>query len=65
MANKQEIFVVVQQGIVREVVGLPANTQVTVLDYDIEGADLTEIKISPVDGEACLINQFQYESFNH
>jgi hypothetical protein len=58
MKTKHEIYVVVEGGIVREVVGLPPKTQVTVLDYDIECHEEQSLQVSPLDGEPCIINKF-------
>ena len=58
MPDKQSIFVVVEEGYVKEVVGLPENTQVTVLDYDVDQDDPREIQPSPLDGEPCCITRF-------
>jgi hypothetical protein len=52
------IFVVVEEGYVKEVVGLPDGSQVTVLDYDVEGDDARQIEPSPLDGELCCITKF-------
>lgn len=58
MPNQNEIYVVVEGGVVREVVGLPAKARVVVLDYDIEARELDQIQVSPLDGEACVITTF-------
>jgi len=55
---KREIFVILEGGLVREIVNLPPNINVTVLDYDTEGADKEDLQISPVDGELCVINKW-------
>jgi len=54
----QEIFVVMEGGVVHEIVNPPPNIHVTVLDYDIEGVEKERIEVSPVDGEACVINKW-------
>jgi len=54
----KEIFVVLEGGVVHEIVGLPENINVTVIDYDTEGVEKERIGISPVDGELCLINKW-------
>jgi hypothetical protein len=53
---KREIFVIMEGGLVREIVNLPPNINVTVIDYDTEGADKEDLQISPVDGELCVIS---------
>ena len=60
MPEKLSIFVVVEEGYVKEVVGLPENTQVTVLDYDVDVDDdePRHIEPSPLDGEPCCITRF-------
>ena len=53
------IFVVVEEGYVKEVVGLPEGSQVTVLDYDMgEEDEPRHIEPSPLDGELCCITKF-------
>ena len=58
METKLSIFVVVEEGYVKEIIGLPENTQVTVLDYDVDQDDPREIQPSPLDGELCCITKF-------
>ena len=53
-----EIFVVMEGGVVHEIVNLPANINVTVSDYDTEGVEKERLEISPVDGEVCVINRW-------
>ena len=56
--SKKEIFIVLEAGMVREVVNLPEPFQVTVLDYDVEDTQPEQLHISPLDGELCLIRKF-------
>jgi hypothetical protein len=58
LPKQMEVYVVLENGTVREVIGAPENAIITILDYDLEGADPCEIKVSPVDGEACRITKF-------
>ena len=53
-----EIFVILEDGLVHEIVNLPPNINVTVLDYDTEGVENERLAISPVDGELCVINRW-------
>ena len=53
-----EIFVVMEGGVVHEIVNLPPYINVTVIDYDTEGVEEERLEISPVDGEACVINKW-------
>ena len=53
-----EIFVIMDGGLIHEIVNLPPNIIVTVLDYDIEGVEKERLEISPVDGELCTINKW-------
>ena len=53
-----EIFVVMEGGVVHEIVNLPPHINVTVIDYDTEGVEKERLAISPVDGEACVINKW-------
>ncbi len=56
--RKREIFVVMEGGVVHEIVNLPPNVNVTVIDYDIEGLEKERLEISPVDGELCVITKW-------
>jgi hypothetical protein len=58
MESKTEIFILIEGGVVHEVVGLPPNINVTVVDYDTEGVEKERLEISPVDGELCVINKW-------
>ena len=57
-AEKTEIFVIMEGGVVHEIVNLPSNINVTVIDYDTEGVEKERLEISPVDGELCVINKW-------
>ena len=57
-AKPVEIFVIMDGGLVHEIVNLPPNIIVTVLDYDTEGVEKERLEISPVDGELCTINKW-------
>jgi hypothetical protein len=57
-SRQREIFVILDRGLVQEVIDVPPNTIVTVLDYDTEGIAPEDLKISPVNGELCLIDQW-------
>jgi hypothetical protein len=56
--TKKEIFIVIEGGVVHEVVNLPPNIHVAVIDYDTEGVEKDRLEISPVDGELCVINKW-------
>ena len=56
--NPKELFIVVEDGRVREVPNLPPNMRVVVIDYDIEDVEEEEIKPSPLDGQPCRITPF-------
>jgi hypothetical protein len=56
--TKKEIFIVIEGGVVHEVVNLPPNIHVAVVDYDTEGVEKHRLEISPVDGELCVINKW-------
>ena len=56
--RKREIFVIMDGGLIHEIVNLPPNIIVTVLDYDTEGVEKERMEISPVDGELCVINKW-------
>jgi hypothetical protein len=58
MENKTEIFIVIEGGVVHEVVNLPSNINVTVIDYDADGVENERLAISPLDGELCVINKW-------
>ena len=57
-SNKREIFVIVEAGVVHEIINLPPHLHVTVIDYDVESVDEGRLEISPVDGELCFINKW-------
>ena len=57
-SRKREILVILDGGLVQEIINLPANINVTVLDYDTEGVENERLEISPVDGELCVINKW-------
>ena len=57
-AKPVEIFVVMEGGVVHEIVNLPANINVTIIDYDTEDVEKERLEISPVDGELCTINKW-------
>ena len=56
--NPKELFIVLEEGRVREVPNLPPNMRVVVIDYDIEDVEEEEIKPSPLDGQPCRITPF-------
>ena len=56
--RKKQIFVCVEGGVVHEIVNLPDNLQVTILDYDVEGVEKERIEKSPVDGQRCVITHW-------
>ena len=56
--SPREIFVIMEGGVVHEIVNLPDHLNVTVLDYDTEGVEDERLEISPVDGEFCVINKW-------
>ena len=56
--RKREVFVVMEGGVVHEIVDLPDNINVTVIDYDTEGVEKERIEISPVDGKLCVITRW-------
>jgi hypothetical protein len=58
VAKATEIFVVMEGGVVHEIVGLPEKIKVTVIDYDTENVEKERLEISPVDGELCVINRW-------
>jgi hypothetical protein len=58
MDSKTEIFILIEGGVVHEVVGLPPNINLTVIDYDTEGVEKERLEISPVDGKLCVTNQW-------
>ena len=56
--RKREIFLVMEGGVVHEIVDLPDNINVTVIDYDTEGVEKDRLEISPVDEELCVISKW-------
>ena len=57
-AEKRTLHVVLEGGLVREVVGLPDGFEITVVDYDVEDADPQDLQVSPLDGELCHMTHF-------
>ncbi len=57
ITKPRELMIVLEGGLVREVVDLPENTNVTIIDYDVEDADPQDLKISPLDGDPCYITK--------
>lgn len=58
VAKPIEIFVIMEGGLIHEIVDLPDNINVMVIDYDIEGVEKDRVEISPVDGELCVITRW-------
>ena len=56
--RKRGISGIMEGGVVHEIVDLPDNINVTVLDYDTEGVEKERLEISPVDGELCVITKW-------
>jgi hypothetical protein len=56
--EQTEIFIIMQGGVVHEIVNLPPNINVTVIDYDIEEVAQEQMSISPLEGELCVINKW-------
>ncbi len=56
--NPKELFIVLEEGRVREVPNLPPNMQVVVVDYDIEDMEKEDLKPSPLDGQPCRLTSF-------
>ena len=53
-----EIFVIMEGGVVHEIVDLPDYIHVTMIDYDTEGVEKERLGISSVDGELCVITKW-------
>ena len=53
-----EIFMVVEGGVIHEVVDLPDYIRLTVIDHDVEGVEKERLEVSPLDGEACYISRY-------
>jgi hypothetical protein len=58
VTKSTEIFLIMDGGVIHEIVDLPDNINVTVLDYDTEGVEKERLEISPVDGELCVITKW-------
>jgi hypothetical protein len=67
VTKSTEIFLVMEGGVIHEIVDLPDNINVTVLDYDTEGVEKERLEISPIDGELCVITKWQtrYARLHH
>jgi hypothetical protein len=53
-----EILLIMEGGVVHEIVDLPDNINVTLIDYDTEDVEKERLEISPVDGELCVITRW-------
>ena len=58
VTKSTEIFLIMEGGVVHEIVDLPDNIKVTLIDYDTEGVEKERLEISPVDGELCVISKW-------
>jgi hypothetical protein len=56
--NKHCIYVVLEGGLVQEVIDLPPNMELVVLDYDVEDQEDERLETSPLDDRRCYINRF-------
>ncbi len=56
--NPKELFIVLEEGRVREVPNLPPNMRVVLVDYDIEDVEKEVLKPSPLDGQPCRLSRF-------
>ena len=56
--NPKELFIVLEEGRVREVPNLPPNMRVVLVDYDIEDVEKEDLKPSPLDGQPCRLSRF-------
>jgi hypothetical protein len=55
---KKEIRILVEGGVVHEVLNVPPDMQVTILDYDTQGVEKQDLEISPLDGKLCAVSRF-------
>ena len=53
------IYVEVAGGLVQGVKNIPSGIELQVIDYDIEAVDDFDLQISPLDGAACSIRNYQ------
>ena len=58
ITKPMEIFLIMEGGVVHEIVDLPDHIHVTLIDYDTEGVEKERLEISPVDGELCVISKW-------
>ena len=58
LAKEQEIFVVLQGGLVQEVVNSPSHIHVMVVDYDTEGVEDDRLQKSPLNGLPCCLDHY-------
>lgn len=52
------ILVIMQGGLVQDVVNIPPGLTVQVIDYDTEGEEDERLEISPLDGHLCCLSTF-------
>ena len=60
-AAQHVMCIEIADGVVKDVVNVPAGIQVVVVDYDTEGVEREELQISPLNGECCCITEFSKE----
>src|SRR5512137_197931 len=58
LAKEQRIFVVVEGGLVQEVVDLPHSTRLTVIDHDIQETCGDNLEKSPLNGQPCYLSHY-------
>ena len=58
LAKEQEIFVVMEGGVVHEIADIPSGVRVTIIDHDIEGLEPERLETSPLNQRPCCLQHF-------
>jgi hypothetical protein len=58
LANDREMFIVMDGGLIQEMVDIPPGIRITVIDQDTEGVERDRLEKSPLDGKLCYLSHF-------
>jgi hypothetical protein len=57
--NTKPIYVILDGGLVQEILNVPQGQEVHVIDKDVEGECKELLSISPLDGEVCVVTIYE------
>ncbi len=58
MQENRVIQVIVEGGLVQEILNVPSDIEIQVLDYDVQGMNKESLEKSPLDGQPCCITVY-------